>query len=72
MRSGVVLGGRGAQGRPQDAPGEITYTFGRLFWPKMGPKGSIWDAFWVQNLSKIDAKIDEKIDAEKIEKMMPT
>ena len=41
------------------------------FWAKMDPKGWILGAILGPKSFKINAKIYEKIDAEKVEKMMP-
>ncbi len=41
MRFGMALGGRGAQGRLQDAPPGVYSGFGVTFWPKMGVQGRI-------------------------------
>ena len=58
--------GRGAQGRPREAPLRKQGDEKSSFFGKMGPKAWILEAMLDPKSVKIDAKINAKIDAEKV------
>ena len=53
MRCGMIFGGRGAQGRLQNAPPVVYPCFGRLFGRKWRSNGCPWNPLEAENRSKI-------------------